>query len=328
MVPADDGLINTTLMVLGDDGPVAVLQRVNPIFSPRICRDIAAVTHWLDAKGLVTPRLLPARDGGWSVDDEAGGFWRMQSFVPGRTVHTVSSPALARAAGALVGRFHAALADYPDGFLAPRRNVHDTQARMSDLRDALDRADGDPLEGPVRSLGQRILDDWAAWAGTLDQPDRPAHGDLKISNLRFHPTRDEGLCLLDLDTLGPLPLSVELGDAWRSWCNPAGESDPDAVRFDLDVFAASLDGWLSTAPALAPVERDNLVPGIERICLELSARFLADAVNRSYFREDRARWPEPGAHNLTRATAQHRLARAARDARAACEQQLRAGLDR
>ena len=49
------------------------------------------------------------------------------------------------------------------------------------------------------------------------------HGDPKISNLMFARDSDRGLCLIDLDTLGPMPIALELGDALRSWCNPAAE---------------------------------------------------------------------------------------------------------
>ncbi|NOY28070.1 MAG: aminoglycoside phosphotransferase family protein [Oligoflexia bacterium] len=321
----DNGLINRTWLVLGPTGrPNAVLQLVNPIFSPLVNDDIDAITGWLAAKGLLTPRLIPTTKGERLVPD-VSGHWRLLSFIPGRTFDTVSSPALAHAAGALVGRFHAALADWPGTFVAPRRSIHDTTARMRDLRLALDAADAHPLSAPIRALGQQILDAWDQWQGTMDLPERPCHGDLKISNLRFDDAGRHALCMLDLDTLGPLPFSVELGDAWRSWCNPAGESDPDRVRFDLDIFTASLSGWLSTAPPLTAVERDSLVPGIERICLELAARFAADAVNNQYFLEDRLRWPQPGAHNLVRAHAQTCLAAHARAAAPACNNVLRTG---
>ena len=55
----------------------------------------------------------------------------------------------------------------------------------------------------------------------------------------------EVCALLDLDTVAKMAFSVEMGDAWRSWCNPAGEDDPSSVYFDVDIFEASLRGWLS-----------------------------------------------------------------------------------
>lgn len=311
--PAPDaGLINRTW--LAGDPPRAVLQWVNPIFKPSVHLDIEAITARLAERSMTTPRLLPTTGGAlWIEDDEA--CWRLMTFIPGRTFHRLDGPDRASACGRLVGRFHAATAGWSYTFQHRRPGAHDTPAHMATLRAALESADGHPLAGPARELGHAILLAWERWEGTLEQPDRVCHGDLKVSNLRFDPAGSEAVCLLDLDTMAALPLSVEMGDAWRSWCNPAGEEQPEASRFDLTLFEASARAWLAEVGPLSELERASLVPGIERICLELSARFCADAVRNSYFREDRERWPQPGAHNLHRARSQHQLARSARDQR-------------
>ncbi|MEE8523401.1 MAG: aminoglycoside phosphotransferase family protein [Thermoanaerobaculia bacterium] len=311
----DPGLINRTWLV--GDPPGAVLQWVNPIFDPRIHLDIEALSDRLDATGVPCPRLLATADGElWAPDGSA--CWRLTTYIPGRTEHRLTSPDHAREAGLLVGRFHAAVAGWDYRFRARQRGTHDTPARIAELREAVEECDGHPLADPGRELGAAVLDDWARWDGDLEQPLRPCHGDLKISNLRFD---DDGRAvgLIDLDTLGPMPLVCEMGDAWRSWCNPAGEDDPDRVRFDVELFTASARSWLAHAPPLEATERSGLVAGIERICLELAARFCADALRNSYFREDRDSYPQPGAHNLLRARSQLLLAHSARSARAECE---------
>ena len=322
--PMEGGLINGTWLV-GEPGepPLGVLQWVNPIFSPLVNRDIDAVTAHLEAKGLLTPRVLPTSDGALWLEDPERGCWRALSFVAGRTLHRLERPEQAHAAGRLTGRFHQALADFPGPRHAPVRRIHQTPSRMDELREALEGADGHPLEGPARELGAAILASWARWEGNLELPERTCHGDLKISNFLFHPDRDEAVALIDLDTVGPMDLSCELGDAWRSWCNPAGEDEPDRCTFDEALFAASLEGWWATGPQPEGVEREALIAGIERICLELSARFCGDAVRNAYFKEDRARFPQPGAHNLLKARCQHALGRSARDARSRCEDRLR-----
>ena len=317
----DNGLINRTYFV-GE--PVrAVLQWVNPIFHPTLQIDLDAVTRHLEERGQTTPRLLPTAEGELWVDDDERGVWRMLSFVPGTTIHQMTTPAKAAAAGKLVGRFHAALADFDYAPRAPQRNIHDTPARMSELEAALAGCDGHPFAAPARELGREILDGFASWDGQIELPTRICHGDLKISNLRFDENGENGVCLLDFDTIAPMALAVEMGDAWRSWCNPAGESDPAAVAFDLEIFEASTRAWLASFPAITAPERESLAGGTERICWELAARFCADAVNNRYFLESRDRWPRPGEHNLVRATGQRNLARAARAARCACERIVR-----
>lgn len=312
----DNGLINRTWLV--GDPPDAVLQWVNPIFHPGIHLNMEKVTRHLAASGFLTPRLVPTADGRLWVDGETG-FWRLLTYVPGRTIHRVRDPAQAAAAGKLVGRFHAALADWSEPFCSPRRSIHDTPARMAELRSALEDCDDHPLAGEVRVLAEETLGRWEAWEGELDLPERVCHGDLKISNLRFDAAGEKALCLIDFDTLEPMPFAAELGDAWRSWCNPAGEDEPERARLDLAVFAAAARAWLAAAPPLEERELASLVPGLERAVLELVARFLADAVRNSYFREDRERYPEPGLHNLVRARGQMQLARSVKAQRAACE---------
>ena len=315
----DPGLINRTFVV--GEPPEAVLQWVNPIFDPRIHHDIAALGERLASAGLETPRLLPTREGALWLDDD-GACWRMLSYVPGITLHRLDGPGTAHEAGALVGRFHAALDGWGHRFAAPRRNIHETPARMAELETALAECEGHPLADTARRLGDEILTDWRLWDGPLDLPERPCHGDLKVSNLRFAED-GRGICLIDLDTVGPMSLASEMGDAWRSWCNPVAEDVPEQARFDPDLFGPSARGWLSTAPALPADERRALAGGIERISLELAARFAADAVRNVYFREDRGRWPEPGRHNLLKARGQLAFARSARHHRATCEEILR-----
>lgn len=317
----DAGLINETWMV--GDPPTAVLQWLNPIFRPTVNLEIDAVTARLSDQGLMTPRLLRTRTGAVFLPD-GDASWRLQEFVPGRTLHAVTSPAIAHAAGRGVGTFHTALHGWERQRIAPRRDIHDTPTRMAELRQALDGADGHPLAPAARALGEGILAAWCSWDGDLDLPDRTCHGDLKISNLRFHPNRDTVVCLLDLDTVGPMDISCELGDAWRSWCNPSGEDDPDTARFDLALFEASAKGFMATAPPLTRAERAALAGGPERICLELAGRFCRDAVLNEYFKEDRVRFPDAGAHNLHRARCQLALACSARDARTACDRILNA----
>ncbi len=311
----DPGLINRTWLV--GEPPRAVLQWVNPIFDPRVHYDIEALGDRLAAAEVPCPRLIPTADGElWTPDGPA--CWRLATYLPGRTEHRLTGPGHARQAGALVGRFHAAVDGWNYRFQARQRNIHDTSARIDELREALEDADGHPLEGPGRELGTAVLDDWERWDGDLEQPRRPCHGDLKVSNLRFDED-GRAVGLLDLDTIGPMPLVCEMGDAWRSWCNPAGEDDLDSVRFDVDLFSASARAWMAHAPPLEEKERAGLVVAIERICLELAARFCADALRNSYFREDRDRYPQPGAHNLLRGRGQLALARSAKAVRAECE---------
>ena len=103
------GLINRSYLLTRADGARAVLQAVSPIFSPAIHDNIVAVTERLADAGMVTPRLLPARDGRPYLSAAGGTVWRLQTHVDGVAFDVIGRAAQARAAGALVGRFHAAV---------------------------------------------------------------------------------------------------------------------------------------------------------------------------------------------------------------------------
>jgi hypothetical protein len=307
---AEAGLINDTFVV-GD--PIqGILQRVNPIFGPDIHLDIEAITNHLEFCGLETPRLVQTTTGALCVPTNNGA-WRLLTFIPGSTIHTITSKTQAANAAKLVGQFHRATADLKHNFHFLRPGAHDTPAHMELLRSTLSKNDEHPLARQAQKIGEDILSRWASWEGTLDLPIRICHGDLKISNIRFAEDQISAKCLIDLDTLSPQTVAVEMGDAWRSWCNPAGEDAPEDAHFDLEIFEASAQAWLSSGPELSTEEHNNLVPGIERICLELSARFCTDAIRQIYFKENRMQHPEPGTHNLSRATGQLRVATSVRD---------------
>ena len=226
---------------------------------------------------------------------------------------------MAAKAATLVARWHRAVDDLEHRFHFTRPEAHDTPLHMQFVQGALRAHPDHRLREAVAPLAEQILQEWERWDGDLGGDLRICHGDLKISNLRFD-TQGEALCLLDLDTLSLLPLDVELGDAWRSWCNLSGE-DSTTPQFSAEIFGAAAGAYLAERPEAAS-ERSRWPLGVERICLELSARFAADALNESYFGWNPEKAPSRGEHNLLRARSQLGLARAVRAQRGALERAL------
>lgn len=305
--PLSGGLINATFAVDSEAGEF-VLQRVHPVFAPEIHHNIQAVTLHLHLRGVTAPRLLKARSGRPWIDLGEAGIWRAMTRLPGVSFATASGVAQARAAGALVGRFHSALADLDYEFQALRQGVHDTPAHLRTLAQALVEHSGHRLFAQVKPLAEQIVAAVAALPPPEPAPLRTCHGDLKFNNILFARTGEkeqlETVALIDLDTVGPMGLHHELGDAWRSWCNRAGE-DREDPQFEVEIFAASLEGYREALGfQLEPAERRNLIHGVEWIAVELAARFAADALNERYFGFDSGRFPAAGEHNLQRARGQ------------------------
>ncbi len=318
LLPLEGGLINATWQV-GQPGR-AVLQRLHSIFQPNVHDGIEVVTRHLLARGMNTPVLIPTDTGELCRVDETGDCWRAMTWLPGHTLHFITDHAIAHQAGSLVGRWHKATSDLVHEFAFQRVGAHDTDAHMTKLRVALETHSSHRLWDPTARLAETLLQTWAGWSGRLDGPTRIAHGDLKVSNLRFD-AAGEGVGILDLDTLANLPIDRELGDAWRSWCNPGGE-DLSKAQFNLQLFEASAQGYLAHC-SLSAEDRQSLPAAIERICLELASRFAADALLESYFGWDPRVAPSRGEHCLLRAQGQMSLALSVREQQAAMERILR-----
>ncbi len=301
------GLINATYAVRRAGQPIAVLQRLHPVFGAAVNLDIEAVTAHLAQLGLETPRLVRTRAGDAWIE-HGGAVWRALTWVEGTTVHKVPDPSWARAGGELVGRFHRAVHDLAHTYHFARAGVHDTAAHLARLRAHVEQRAGETADEAV-DLAREVLDAATALPAMDDLPRRHAHGDLKISNLLFATAPLVGRALVDLDTLGLQTLAFELGDAMRSWCNPRGE-DAGTVAFELPIFAAAIEGWAEVAGDLFDArERRSVAAGLETVCIELAARFTSDAFDDRYFGWDPARFPSRRAHNLVRARGQLALGR-------------------
>lgn len=312
--PVTSGHINLTWMGTRHDGTHAVLQRVNPIFPPTVHADIEAVTRHLQAKGLATPRLIPTRGGRLWVGQH-GEVWRLQTRIEGVAHETVDSALAAREVGSLLGRFHAALADLEHEPSSERSGVHDLARHLGVLDEALEAHRTHAAWPAVSALAETIAAHAAELPPLPDSPPRFVHGDPKISNVLFEPGTDKALCMIDLDTLTRMPVTIELGDAFRSWCNSRAEDSPDA-SFSVPLFAAAAAGYGSAAPRfLTPGEWRAIPDATRRIALVLATRFCADALNERYFGWDPSRFASASAHNRARTEAQLALARSLDDAR-------------
>jgi Ser/Thr protein kinase RdoA (MazF antagonist) len=315
LVPVTVGLVNQTFFAATLGRERVVLQRLHPVFLGPVNEDIDAITRHLASKGMPTPRLVRTPDGAPFVTDE--GVYRVLTYVEGRTLTEITSPEIAASAGALVARVHAALADLEHVFAFTRPSAHDTRKHLARLEE-LSR---ESTDGESRRIADAILEHASALPEMPVTRTRIVHGDLKITNVLFHRDSDEAVALVDLDTFAHGTIPVEMGDAFRSWCNPRGESDVTAA-VSVPVFEAAVSGYLAGI-ALDADERDALVLGTETIATELAARFCVDAFEDRYFGYDASRYPSRVAHNRVRARSQLSLSRSVRDARAELERAVR-----
>ncbi len=302
--PLSGGLINQTYRASINSTPV-ILQKLNPIFKPEIHYNIQAVCkHATSNSALTFAELVPNINGQlWTeVQDQV---WRVQTHIAGDTLHGNISRKASESAGMLVGRFHESLTNFSWTYQAPRA-AHDTQSYLNKLRAIAKEKEQDES---WRALAAGVLE------LSVDMPDlwkfplRHCHGDLKISNLLFK--GDNAVALIDLDTLGALPIAYDFGDALRSWGNTSTEDAPPQLC--LETCDAALKGYLNEVEgSFGNDEFLSIADGLWVIATELAARFAIDYVEDYYFGWDSNKFPSRKAHNMVRAQGQLQLAKSAR----------------
>ena len=297
------GLLHTTYRVTSPSGDF-VLQRLHDIVSDRAVHDANIVGSFLMKRGIASPQPLPAV-GGDIVFHTDGLRFRCYPMIPGNVFDHVATQAIAREAGRLVGRFHAALQDCayePQGSIP---NFHDTACVLEQLRDARKN-----LHGDIADIADEILEQLPRMiidAVAMGEGEMIIHADLKISNLLFD-DNGVGTAIVDMDTLMRHYRAIDLGDAFRSWCVRGTGEDDATLSFDQALFDAACEGYgVGIGGDIDITHRQLFLRATVQMAWELAARFLCDSVHDESFSVDRERYPTRREHNIARARGQFHL---------------------
>lgn len=300
--PMGGGLINATFCVDTNEGKF-VLQKIHSVIPDAALQDMQRVTTFLGQKGFIVPAIRLCDGNGalreWYCATD-GTRWRVYPFLPGEVFLKVRDADMAHSAGVLVGKMHVALSDCPYPLQGSIPHFHDTAFILKELMIVQDQLPQE-LQGNVRVLVNAL-------PGLIDCLRREAkqliHGDLKISNLLFN-AAGSACGVIDFDTLLHHTPLVDMGDAYRSWCNRAREDDTRAF-FDENIFQAALAGYEEGTKKHQ--DRFLHLTAARMITFELAARFLIDVVRDNYFGFDSAQYSTRREANIARAIGQIHLA--------------------
>lgn len=326
--PFGEGHINETYAVYmpgadGKDVPLYVLQRINiNVFKnpDQVMDNIFGVTEYLrnvirEEGGDLdreTLSYIKTKSGETYFEDADGQPWRCLHYVPNSVCYQmVERPEQFYQSALSFGHFLKQLGDYPaESLYETIPQFHDTAKRFRDFEDA-QRKD---VKNRARQCREEIdfvlsrKDDCDVLMKQLKEgklPLRVTHNDTKLNNILFDKDTDEGLCIIDLDTIMPGLAANDFGDSIRFGASTAeeDEKDLDKVHFDMDLYDIYVKGYLEMAKdVLTPAEVDSLPWGARLMTLECGMRFLADFLQGDvYFK---TAYPE---HNLVRARTQFRL---------------------
>ena len=297
--PISTGLVHRSYFLRDAlNQPLAVAQRLHPIFTDAVNIDVDAVSSYLTRQGVAAPTLIRSRSGSRSVAVN-GHRWRILRYLSGVALEQFNT-AQARSAGATLGHLHRVLSGLRHEFVF-YREVHNTAAHLQSLKNHVIGGG----QHTATALGRDILAGAAKLPPLPMMPRRILHGDPKRSNLLFHTAQpNRAYCFIDLDGVGHHKIAYELGDALRSWCDNGTDADPE---FSPELFRAALTGYRSEND-IAQNEAQSVVISLRTVCIELAARFCTDAFEDQYFGWDPTRYKSRVAHNLARAHGQLALA--------------------
>ncbi len=256
--------------------------------------------------------IYPTKDDKSYYIDSEGRCWRCYNFIyNAHSCPFADSEKTSYNAARAFGKFQQLLADYPiDSLVETIPNFHNTVSRFADFKKAV----ADNLSGRASLVPDEIAfalareKDCSVLLDLLNEgklPLRVTHNDTKLNNVMFDNETNEGICVVDLDTVMPGLSLYDFGDSIRFCANTASEDEKDVskVSLSLEQFKAYALGYLSTAgESLTKEEIDNLAFSSKLMALECGMRFLGDFLNGDvYFKTE---YPE---HNLVRCRTQFAL---------------------
>ncbi len=301
-----------------------ILQRINEnIFAEplKLMENVERVTKHqmlkLREQGEINPsrlclQLLPTIDGKSYFFDQDEKCWRMYLFIEkAETFDVIETEEQAFAAAVAFANFQKSLVDLPgDRLFETIPEFHNTVKRYNDLEKAIEQDSNNRVgtctneidfakkRSEMASVLINFLKD-----GSL--PERITHNDTKLNNVMIDNETQNGICVIDLDTVMPGTVLYDFGDLVRSSTSPAAEDEKDTskVYMQLNMFKALVKGYLSEANEfLNKTERDNLVFSGKLIAYEIGLRFLTDYLNGDvYFKT------KYNDHNLVRCRTQFKL---------------------
>ena len=334
LVPFGSGNINDTFQAVYRNTfteTQVVLQRVNRKVFPHpedIMRNMHAITlHChekleLDAKRgsddrvWQMPRIIKAKAGGDFVRDEKGDVWRVITrILSAHAFDTAQGPEHALECGSALGHFHYLLSDLsPAAISDPLPGFHVTSGYLKQYGRTLKSKHAQSLLNASVEAKRlaKYIDERREFALCLEKAEaagelkrRMFHGDPKVNNIMIDDFTGKGTAMIDLDTVSPGLVQIDVGDAVRSICNPAGEEETNLgkVAFDEDLFLAFMKGYMKEAGAfMTAADREYLYDAVRLLPFELGLRFFQDYLAGDRYFKTR----QPG-QNLNRARVQFRL---------------------
>jgi thiamine kinase-like enzyme len=294
--PFGTGLINHTWTIWNGQNKL-ILQRINQhVFkSPAdIAANIRVIGSYLAKHHpgylFVTPEKTLQQEDIVYITKE--GYFRLFPFVKeSHTIDVVNSTKQAYEAAKQFGRFTKLLCDFPcEQLHITLPDFHNLSLRYQQFEKAITDGNRERIKEAADSIA--FLQNNRSIVDTSDRiqknpafKKRVTHHDTKISNVLFD-ENDQGLCVIDLDTVMPGYFISDVGDMLRTYLSPVSEEETDFSKIEIrnDYFKAIAKGYLEEMKEeLSGEEKAHFVYAGKFMIYMQALRFLTDYLNNDVY---------------------------------------------
>ena len=307
VVENNQGNINSTYMLVFNDNKKYLLQKINSyVFKEPylVMRNIDLVTKHIKKKlqqmNDTTHKTLNViktnnNDNTYTFVNGDGEkeYYRAYEYIDNCISYnsfedcSKSKEEIAYNAGKCFGFFHKLLSDFPADLLVDTiPNFHNTPNRFNELLLSIENHITNRAfehSNEIVDLISKIKECSIIWENLGKSiPVRVTHNDTKLNNILMDKDTNEGIAVIDLDTVMPGTILFDIGDGIRSACANSfeDEKDKDKIFLNLDLTKSYLTGYLEEmGPFLKKEEISYMGLSIKTITYELAVRFLTDYIN-------------------------------------------------
>lgn len=316
----NSGHINDTFLVTTRLSNQYVLQKLSALAfkdARSVINNKVTVSHFLKQQIKHSPSdykvlsFIKTKSGSYFYIDRDNNFWNMTSYIPDTVVHNFApNKKIVYEAGKLYGGFIAQTVKLPTSKLnLTLANFHNVPFRFSEFENAMEQVSDEFRLKAKDSIDfvngcKKEMFELSKLEADHNFPIRVTHNDAKLSNILFN-KYNEGIAVIDLDTVMPGVMLHDFGDSIRSICANAPEDSDnfETLTINLDYYKAFCEGHSeSTRGILSPQEIKYLPLAAKTITFIMGLRLLTDYLNHNvYYKVD---YPD---HNLVRARNQFKL---------------------
>lgn len=303
-----NGLINHTWKLSGQQ-EAWILQRINttvfqqPLFIQQNIEHLSGYIQNVNPEYLFTTPL-PASTGQTMVQYE-DDFYRLFRYIPNtRSIAIVETPQQAEEAAFQFGNFTRQFADFDCAKLhITIKQFHELSLRYEQFLQSLKSGLGHRIEQTqdlisFLQINRSIVHLFNEMVHDPEFKMRVTHHDTKISNVLFN-QQDQGVCVIDLDTVMPGYFFSDLGDMFRTYLSPVGEDEQEMnlIQVRKNIYQAIVKGYAKGMGDILSEKEQRSIYDAGSIMIYMQAlRFMTDYLNGDVYYQ--IQYPE---HNLVRA---------------------------